>query len=86
LADWATIKKAYIDAVKAWSDSGEELAADQIRLLNLALSQAKKLRGGAMDSALLTAALNSPELFTSVIEHFPSDLIEAELALLSQSQ
>jgi hypothetical protein len=39
-----------------------------------------------MDSALLTSALNSPELFTSVIEHFPSDLIEAELALLSQSQ
>jgi hypothetical protein len=39
-----------------------------------------------MDSALLTAALNSPELFQSIIEHFPSDLIEAELALLSQSQ
>ena len=45
LADWATIKKAYIDAVKAWSDSGEELAADQIRLLNLALSQAKEAKG-----------------------------------------
>ncbi len=39
-----------------------------------------------MDSALLTAALNSPELFQSILEHFPSDLIEAELALLSQSQ
>lgn len=39
-----------------------------------------------MDSALLTAALNSPELFQSILEHFPSDLIEAELVLLSQSQ
>jgi hypothetical protein len=45
LADWATIKKAYMDAVKAWSDSGEELAADQIRRLNLALAQAKEAKG-----------------------------------------
>jgi hypothetical protein len=45
LADWAIIKKAYMDAVKAWSDSGEELAADQIRRLNLALAQAKEAKG-----------------------------------------
>jgi hypothetical protein len=45
LADWQTIKKAYLDAVKAWNDSGEELAADQIRLLNLALSIAKEAKG-----------------------------------------
>src|SRR3569832_362997 len=40
LTPWGTIKKAYQDSVKAWSDSEEELAADQIRLLNLALQQA----------------------------------------------
>jgi hypothetical protein len=45
LAPWSTIKKAYQDSVKAWSDSEEELAADQIRLLNLALQQAKGALG-----------------------------------------
>jgi hypothetical protein len=45
LADWGIIKKAYRDAVKAWEDSEEELAADQIRLLNLALCQAKEALG-----------------------------------------
>jgi hypothetical protein len=39
-----------------------------------------------MDSALLTEALDSLELLQSVIEHFPEELIEAELALLPQSQ
>lgn len=45
LTPWETIKKAYQDSVKAWSDSEEELAADQIRLLNLALQQAKEALG-----------------------------------------
>jgi superfamily II DNA or RNA helicase len=45
LSPWETIKKAYQDSVKAWSDSEEELAADQIRLLNLALQQAKEALG-----------------------------------------
>jgi hypothetical protein len=39
-----------------------------------------------MDTAILTEALDSPELFQSVLDHFPSDLIEAELALLSQPE
>lgn len=39
-----------------------------------------------MDTAILTEALASPELLQSVLEHFPSDLIEAELALLPKSQ
>jgi hypothetical protein len=39
-----------------------------------------------MDAAMLTEALASPELLQSVLEHFPSDLIEAELALLPKSQ
>lgn len=38
-----------------------------------------------MDAAMLIEALASPELLQSVLEHFPSDLIEAELALLSQA-
>ncbi len=46
MANWRTIKKAYMDAVKAWEDSGEELAADQIRLLNLALSHALEAHEG----------------------------------------
>lgn len=46
LTSWDSIKKAYQDLVKAWSDSEEELAADQIRLLNLALQQAKAALGG----------------------------------------
>lgn len=45
LSPWKTIKKAYQDSVKAWSDTQEELAADQIRLLNLALQQAKEALG-----------------------------------------
>ena len=39
-----------------------------------------------MDAAILTEALASPELLESVLEHFPPDLIEAELALLPKSQ
>lgn len=39
-----------------------------------------------MDAAMLIEALASPFLFQSVLEHFPSDLIEAELALLPKSQ
>ncbi len=39
-----------------------------------------------MDAAILIEALASPELLQSVLEHFPSELIEAELALLPKSQ
>lgn len=39
-----------------------------------------------MDAAMLIKAMNSPEMLQSVLEHFPSDLIEAELALLPQAQ
>jgi superfamily II DNA or RNA helicase len=42
---WSAIKKAYQDSVKAWSDSEQDLATDQIRLLNLALQQAKEALG-----------------------------------------
>ena len=35
---------------------------------------------------MLIEALASPELLQSVLEHFPSDLIETELALLLKSQ
>ena len=39
-----------------------------------------------MDAAILTEALDSLELFQSVVEHFPAELIEAELSLLPKSQ
>jgi hypothetical protein len=39
-----------------------------------------------MDAAILIEALASAELLQSVLEHFPSELIEAELALLPKSQ
>jgi hypothetical protein len=39
-----------------------------------------------MDAAILTEALASPELLQSIIGHFPSELIEAELALLPKAQ
>lgn len=39
-----------------------------------------------MDAAMLVKAMNSPEMLQSVLEHFPSDLIEAELTLLPQAQ
>lgn len=39
-----------------------------------------------MDAAMLTEALASPELFQSVLEHFPAELIEAELSLLPEQE
>ena len=39
-----------------------------------------------MDGTILTEALDSLEMLQSVLEHFPAELIETELALLPKSQ